>query len=54
MENKTKLHGSYVQPLVAVQLNFGSDGDVKKVIVEGKIDGSPDLKTKNDHDKLLG
>ena len=54
MENKTKLHGSYVQPRVAVQLNFGSDGDVKKVIVEGKIDGSPDLKTKNDHDKLLG
>lgn len=31
MENKkTKLHGSYVQSLVAVQLSFGSDGDVKK------------------------
>ena len=54
MENKTKLHGSYVQSLVAVQLSFGSDGDVKKVIVECKIDGSPDLKTQNDHNKCLG
>ena len=34
MENKTKLHGSYGQSLVDVQLSFGSDGDVKKVIVE--------------------
>ena len=41
-----------MQSLVAVQLSFGSDGDVKKVIVECKIDGSPDLKTQNYHDKI--
>ncbi|KAM9317072.1 sodium/potassium-transporting ATPase subunit beta-3 [Gastrophryne carolinensis] len=49
-----KIHENYVQPLVALKITPSNATSTTEVVLECKLQGSPNLKNEDDRDKFLG